>query len=282
MKSLETYVGVGLRAPHIKTVCKDRPNVGWFEVHSENYFYAGTIACQALQDIRKDYPISLHGVGLSLGSKDLLDYTHLGKLKQLIEWVAPCFVSEHLSWNRSAQHFLPDLFPIPYNDESFEVFAANISRVQDFIQQRLFIENPSSYIEYQSSTEHEAEFLARLAKKTGAGILLDVNNVYVSCINHGWDPKAYLNAIPKELVKEIHLAGHSEKVLASGQRILIDTHDHCVAEPVWALYEDVITMMGPIPTLIEWDAQIPEWQTLAEEHDKAVACLVPKKDKQYA
>lgn len=282
MMMKQSWVGVGLRAPHIESVCTDTPPVGWFEVHSENYFHVGTPACQRLISIRDQYPVSLHGIGLSLGSNNCLDYTHLGRLKNLIEIIQPCFVSEHLSWNRTQSVFLPDLFPVPYNKESFSVFSDNINRVQDYLQIPLCIENPSSYLEYHTSTEMEPTFLVKLAQSTGAGILLDVNNVYVSCMNHGWDPHEYLNAIPLNLVKEIHLAGHDKKTLASGKSILIDTHDRVVSEPVWSLYRETVQSLGPIPTLIEWDADLPDFKVLIEEHDKAANILNPVRKSQYA
>lgn len=282
MKSKQSWVGVGLRPPHIQNILDDKPDVGWFEVHSENYFHLGMPVCQVLSEIREHYPISLHGVGLSLGSTDCLDYHHLGRLKALIDFIQPCFVSEHLSWNRLPNVFLPDLIPIPYHRESLRVFSDNIQRVQDFIQMPLLIENPSSYVEYQSSTLSEPDFLVQLSQKTGAGILLDVNNVYVSCMNHGWDANQYIDAIPPNLVKEIHLAGHSEKTLSSGIRVLIDTHDNNVCEAVWALYHQTIRQMGPIPTLIERDANIPPFNELKSEHDKAVQILNPIWNKQYA
>ena len=186
-RSLLSLVGVGLRTPHLSEVLQQKRAVGWFEVHSENYFNHTTSAFQYLMDIRETYPISLHGVGLSLGSADGISETHLRRLKKLIERVEPYFVSEHLSWNSMGGLHLPDLFPLPYTQESFAVLSSNISLVQDYIGCEILIENPSSYIEYETSMAHEADFLVALAQKTGARLLIDVNNIYVSCQNHGWD-----------------------------------------------------------------------------------------------
>lgn len=275
IESSASLVGVGLRAPHLQEISMDNRGIGWFEVHSENYFNAYSAASKYLNDIREKTPISLHGVGLSLGSTDNKDRDqHLRRLKELMQRIDPCFISEHLSWNAINGVHIPDLLPIPYTLESFDVFASNISIVQDYLQQKILIENPSSYVEYKASMEHEADFLVRLAEKTGARILLDINNVFVSSHNHGWDPEDYIRAIPPSLVAEMHLAGHSECILPSGKKLLIDTHDRSISDAVWQLYHKALLRFGQIPTLIEWDDAIPELNILLEEARKAESYLL--------
>lgn len=280
--TLSTLVGVGLRTPHLTEVLQEKRALGWFEVHSENYFNHATSAFHCLMEIREQYPISLHGVGLSLGSGDGVALTHLRRLKKLVDRLEPLFISEHLSWNSFKGLHMPDLFPLPYTPESFDILSANINLVQDYIGREIFIENPSSYIEYEATMEHEADFLVALAQKTGARLLIDVNNIYVSCQNHGWDAIEYINAIPSKLIEELHLAGHSELQLPSGKQILIDTHDREVAEAVWDLYDKAIKTWGEIPTLIEWDAHIPPLHVLVAQAQIASSFLNSRRDKKYA
>lgn len=263
-----SLIGIGLRHPHYHQVLEEQPPIGWFEVHSENFFHQGGLSLNILLAIRKHYPISLHGVGLSLGTADGIQQQHLTRLKHLIELVDPCLVSEHLSWSRIGHHYLPDLLPVPYTKESFQIFCDNIDKTQHFLKKQILIENPSSYFEYKLSEQDEAAFLVALAQKTGAYILLDINNVFVSCSNHGWDAKQYLASIPRSLVKEIHLAGHSIKKIADDTILRIDTHDGLVCQEVWQLYADAIKQFGMIPTLIEWDANIPALSVLIEEASK--------------
>lgn len=248
------------------------PAIGWFEVHSENYFAKGGLPLFQLERIRIDYPISLHGVGMSLGSVDPLDRAHLRQLKGLIERIEPGLVSEHLSWSSFGGAYLNDLAPMPYTGESLAHMIGRIQAAQDTLGRQILIENPSSYLEFKYSNYTESEFIAELSRRSGCGILLDVNNVYVSCRNHGWNAQAYLQDIPSERVMEIHFGGHSANEWAGG-RILIDTHDHPVCEEVWRLYQSALWLMGPKPTLIEWDAELPELSVLLEEAGKADACL---------
>ena len=265
-------IGIGLRHPHYSQVIEEKPLIGWFEVHCENFFHANS-ALQYLKEIRKDYPISLHGVGLSLGSSDGILKNHLLKLNNLIQEIEPFLVSEHLSWGYVDGIYMPDLLPIPYNKESFNIFVKNINLTQDFLKQEILIENPSSYLEYKITDMDEADFLIEICKATGAKLLLDVNNIFVSCFNHGWDPKKYIDKIPNNLIKEIHLAGHSKKKITDNQSILIDTHDNIVCEEVWNLYSYTLERNRPTHTLLEWDASIPDLSILLTEANKAKTYL---------
>lgn len=262
--------GIGLRAEHYREVVATRPPVGWFEVHSENYFGDGGAPHHYLEQVRRDYPLSLHGVGLSLGSADELNRVHLEKLKALIRRYEPGLVSDHLSWSSVDGRYLNDLLPLPYTGESLRHVAARVSAVQDFLGQEILIENPSSYLQYRHSDMGEAEFLAELSARSGCGILLDVNNIYVSASNHGYDAQAYLRAIPSARVREIHLAGHTVNRYPEGE-ILIDTHNARVCDAVWALYRDALIHVGPAPTLIEWDTDLPALSVLLDEACKAEA-----------
>jgi uncharacterized protein len=256
--------GIGLRAPHYRELLERRPDVGWVEVHSENYFGEGGQPRWFLERVRRDYPVSLHGVGLSLGSADALDLDHLISLKALIERFEPGLVSDHLSWSAVGGRYLNDLLPLPYTEEALQVFCDHVAQAQEFLGRRMLIENPSSYVVWCHSTIPESEFLRAVVERTGCGILLDVNNVYVSATNHGFDPFAYLAAIPVAPVAEIHLAGFDR-----GEHCLIDTHGKPVAEPVWALYAAAMRRFGPVPTLIEWDTDLPPLDVLLAEAAKA-------------
>jgi uncharacterized protein (UPF0276 family) len=260
--------GVGLRAPHVRQVREERPAVPWLEVHSENYFADGGPALAALTAIRADYPLSLHGVGMSLGSTDPLDRAHLVKLARLIARVDPALVSEHLCWSGVAGRALNDLLPLPYTEESLAHVCARVSEVQDFLGREIAVENVSSYLAFADATIPEWEFVAAVARRTGCRLLCDVNNIHVNAVNHGFDADRYLAALPPEAVAEIHLAGFD----ASGP-CLIDTHGAPVAAPVWALYRRAIARFGPVPTLIEWDTDIPPLATLLAEAAKAKAIL---------
>jgi len=260
--------GIGLRSPHYEDVLETRPDVGWFEVHSENYFGKGGAPLTYLERIREDYPVSLHGVGMSLGSVDVLDVQHLGKLKGLIKRVEPGLVSEHLSWSSFDGNYLNDLAPLPYTLETLLHLVDRLAQVQNYLGRQILVENPSSYLEYEYSTYQECEFLNELSRRSGCGILLDVNNVFVSCHNHGWNAFEYLQGIPAERVGEIHLAGHTLNRV-SGQAILIDTHNRPVCGEVWELYQTALQHLGAKPTLIEWDTDIPSLQTLVAEAHQA-------------
>jgi uncharacterized protein len=260
--------GIGLRPQHYQDVLDSKPKIGWFEVHSENYFGKGGAPLHYLEKIREDYPISLHGVGMSLGSMDALDVQHLAMLKNLIARIEPGLVSEHLSWSSFGGDFFNDLAPLPYTEDSLAYFADRVSQAQDVLGTWILVENPSSYLEYEQSTYKEWEFLNELARGTGCGILLDVNNVYVSCQNHGWDALEYLRGIAADRVGEIHLAGHTVNKV-SGRDVLIDTHNQPVCAEVWALYQRALQLVGAKPTLIEWDTDVPTLAVLVNEVDQA-------------
>ncbi len=271
---LNPLIGIGLRKTHYEYIREKRPAIGWFEVHSENFFANGGSSINLLSTISTHYPISLHGVGLSLGSAEGISIKHLKNLSQLIERVNPKFISEHLSWGYVNGIYMPDLLPIPYTKESFTAFKRNILLTQDFLKQEILIENPSSYIEYKSSTQNEPEFLVELCKSTGAKILLDINNVFVSAWNHGWNAKDYIDSIPNYLVKEIHIAGHSIKELPDNKILRIDTHNNYVCNEVWDLYGYSIKRFSSIPTLLEWDANIPSFDILIKEAAKVETYLL--------
>ncbi len=255
--------GIGLRYQHHEDVLNGKPRVNWLEVHSENYF-GGGLAIDYLKKIRLDYPISLHGVGLSLGSSENLSQTHLEKFKQLIHIISPALVSEHLSWNIINGVYLNDLIPTPYTDEVLAIVSRHVDETQNYFKQQILIENPSTYLEFNVADYSEADFLSALVKKTGCGLLLDVNNIFVSSKNHGFDANEYLLKIPTEAVKEIHLAGHTKKQFKKIS-ILLDDHGSKVADEVWALYQQTLRIMGQKPTLIEWDSNIPALDVILEQ-----------------
>ena len=258
-------VGVGLRSPHAAEIAATRPQIGFLEVHAENYM-AETLALDRLLELRRDYPVSLHGVALSLGSAEALDRDHLARLKALIEQVEPVLVSEHLAWSAIGGVYLNDLLPLPYTEASLDLFCRHVKEAQEGLGRRLLIENPSSYLRYRLSQIPEAEFMTEIARRTGCGILCDVNNIYVSAFNFGFDPIAYLQALPVEAIGEIHLAGHHA---AEGVDILIDDHGSRVAEPVWQLYAAALRRFGPVLTLIEWDTNLPALDVILEEARRA-------------
>jgi uncharacterized protein len=264
--------GIGLRFQHHDAVITQRPRVAWFEVHSENYMGGGA-AVRDLEAIRRDYPVSLHGVGLSLGGAEGLDAVHLGRIVRLVERIEPGLVSEHLSWSVSEGHYFGDLLPLPLTEEALDVVCDNVHRFQEAVRRPILLENPSNYLQYRHSTMPESEFLNTVAQRTGCGILCDVNNIFVNAANHGWDAQAYLNALPRGDVKELHLAGHAVKSLSDGAVILIDDHGSQVDAAVWELFGKAVQRFGPLPTLIEWDTNIPPLQTLLEQADHAAAIL---------
>jgi len=263
--------GIGLRAPHTRQFIETRPVLDWIEVHSENYFGLG-IPFDYLMQVRERYAVSLHGVGLSLGSTDPLDQDHLAALKELVERVQPCFVSEHLSWSSVGGQYLNDLLPLPYTEEALKHLVERVQQVQEALGRRILVENISSYLQFTGSSMSEWEFLAALARLSGCGILLDVNNIFVSASNHGFDPLRYLQGIPRESVEEMHLAGFTRKRFDDGE-ILIDTHNDFVAPDVWRLYEAAIARFGATPTLIEWDSNLPPLQALLDEAARAQTIL---------
>lgn len=256
--------GIGLRAPHYRDLLALLPGIAWLEVHSENYFGAGGRPLHYLERARAHYPVSLHGVGLSLGSTDALDLQHLAQLKTLIARIEPGLVSDHLSWSSVGGRFVNDLLPLPYTEEALAHFCRRVDQTQEFLGRSILVENPSTYLQYCESTVPEWEFLRAVAETTGCGILLDLNNVYVSASNHGLDARRYIDSIPAPLVKEIHLAGFTRSVTDAGE-ILIDTHSCPVADPVWTLYGRALDRFGELPTLIEWDSDLPPLSELVGE-----------------
>jgi len=264
-------VGIGLRAPHVDEIIATRPPIGWLEIHAENYLGGGP-ARRALETLRRDYPISVHGVGLSLGSADGLDARHLGRVRALVQWLEPALVSEHLSWSIVGGAYLNHLLPLPYTKEALALVAGHVDRVQEALGRPILVENPSSYLRFDDSPIPEPEFLGALARRTGCRLLCDVNNVYVSARNFGLDPRAWLHAMPADAVAEIHLAGHSVND-ADGLSILIDDHGSPVSDAVWALYEDLLARIGARPTLVEWDTDVPALGILLGEAQRAAGRL---------
>jgi len=260
-------IGVGLRAPHFREIESTRPPVGWLEVHAENYMNGGP-ALTRLEKLRRDYRLSLHGVGLSLGTAEGLDAEHLQRFKALIARTEPFVVSDHLSWSVTGGVYLNDLLPLPYTEETLAIVARNIEIAQDAFGRRILIENPSRYLQFRHSPIPEPEFLAELVGRTGCGILCDVNNIFVTCSNLDLDADAYLDALPAPAVGEIHLAGHS-RVVRDGFTILIDDHASRVSPPVWRLYERALDRFGLVPSLIEWDKDLPPLEILLGEADAA-------------
>lgn len=272
-KALPDRAGVGLKPEHFADILRAEPDVGWFEVHPENYMGLGGPPHRYLTAIRERYPLSLHGVGLSIGSADPPDSDHLRRLKALIERYEPASFSEHLAWSTHDECFLNDLLPLPYTDETLQVVCDHVDMVQDYLARRMLLENPATYVVFEDSTYDEIEFLGEIASRTGCGLLLDVNNVFVSCTNHARCANAYIDQFPIALVDEIHLAGHAEDQDDAGQRLLIDAHDRRVIGEVWKLFERAIVRDGSRPTLIEWDNDIPDWPVLFAEAQQADTLL---------
>ena len=265
---LSPVAGIGLRSPHIAQFRTGRPAIGWLEVHSENYFADGGPALETLDAISSHYAISLHGVGLALGSAAPLDPAHLAKLKRLVARVQPALVSEHLCWGQVDGRHLNDLLPLPFNAEALALVSARVDAVQQALGRPLLVENIAAYVRFADDAMTEWEFVAAVAQRTGCRLLLDVNNIYVNAINHGFEPLEFLAAIPGEAIDEIHLAGFD----ASGP-CLIDTHGARVAPAVWELYRAALERFGPKPTLIEWDTDIPTLDVLLDEAQRAQAML---------
>nr|WP_320141392.1 DUF692 domain-containing protein [uncultured Cohaesibacter sp.] len=268
-KQIPPRAGVGLKAEHYQTILETLPDIGWFEVHPENYMGAGGPPHRYLGEIAARYPLSLHGVGASIGADKPLDTDHIKRLKALNERYAPGLFSEHLAWSSHDEVFFNDLLPVPYRQDSLDRVVDHVSQLQDHLGRRILIENPSVYVAFESSTMSEITFLERLVARTGCGLLLDCNNVYVSATNQNYDPVAYLDAFPVEHVGEIHLAGFARDEDDEGEPLLIDAHDREVADAVWALYDQTLARSGAVPTLIEWDNNIPHWDILYAEAMRA-------------
>lgn len=256
--------GIGLRAPHHARVVDESPAVAWFEVHAENFFADGGPQLALLEHVRDRYPLSVHGVGLGLGSTDALDRTHLAALRRLTDRFAPGLVSEHLCWAAVGGRHHNDLLPLPYSEESLRHCIARVAATQDALGRRIAIENLSTYVAFAESTLPEWDFVAALAQESGCALLLDVNNIYVNACNHGFDPIRYIDAMPAAAVVEIHLAGHSVEQHGARQ-LRVDTHGSRVCDAVWQLYEHALARLGPVPTLIEWDSDVPALEVLLGE-----------------
>lgn len=265
--------GVGYKPQHFSEIVDTSGPVEWLEVHAENYMGDGGRPLAQLRHLAERFPFSVHGVGLSIGGEGRLDPDHLQRLKKLCDWLNPSSFSEHLAWSTHDSHFLNDLLPLPYTEETLSRVADHIDEVQDVLGRRMLLENPSSYLAFAESTLAETQFLGAVARKTGCGLLLDVNNVFVSARNLGADPHAYIDDFPLDMVGEIHLGGHDEDEDDHGLPLLIDSHGRKVADPVWSLYEYTISKAGPRPTLIEWDNDVPEWPILEGEAKRAARLL---------
>jgi len=259
--------GIGLRSSHYEAIVEQQPDIGWIEVHPENFF-GGGLPRYHLSRARELYPLSLHAVGLSLGSDQPVSRSHLRQLKELIDIYEPFQVSDHASWSATGNAHLQDLLPLPYTAETLQRLCDNIEQVQTFINRTILVENPSTYVSFDIDEMTEYEFMNAIAEKTGCSILLDVNNIFVQSFNHNFDPYEYLDHINPAKVGEIHLAGHTERKFDDGM-LLVDTHDRPVRPEVWDMYQYTITRLGDIPTLIEWDGDIPELEVLVAESDKA-------------
>jgi uncharacterized protein (UPF0276 family) len=270
---LPRKAGVGFKPEHFANIKESRQPIGFFEVHAENYMGEGGLPHAQLTYIRENYALSQHGVGLSIGSMQDLDRDHLARLKTLCERYQPESFSEHLAWSSHGTVFLNDLLPLPYTSETLARIVEHVDQIQSSLRRQMLLENPATYLLFAESTIPETDFLAEIARRTGCGLLLDVNNVFVSATNHRLDAKAYLASFPAEHVGEIHLSGHAATEDETGSPLLIDTHDAKVADPVWSLYESVITTTGPIASLVEWDDKVPAWPILRAEAEAAQAIL---------
>ncbi len=263
---IPAVAGIGLRYPHHAEFLENSPAAGWIEVHSENYLPAAPRA--VLARLRRDHPVSLHGVGLSLGSAQGLDARHLARIAELADEIEPALVSEHLAWGQVNHSFLADLLPLPLTEESLSAVANNIDAMQNALGRAILIENPATYVQFTHSTIAEPEFIAALVARTGCGMICDINNIFVAATNHGWDPLRYLAELPRQAIGEFHLAGHFQPD-AADPGFLLDTHDRAVAADVWELFDAALARIGPRPTLIERDADIPPLPELLAEAARA-------------
>ena len=265
--------GMGYKPQHYSDIIADPRPVAWLEIHAENYMGDGGRPLAQLRHLSERFPISVHGVGLSIGGEAPLDPDHLARLKRLCDWLRPASFSEHLAWSSHDSAFLNDLLPLPYTDATLTRGAGHIDQVQEVLGRRMLLENPSSYLAFADSTWPETDFLRELARRTGCGLLLDVNNVFISATNLATDPRAYIDAFPLEAVGEIHLGGHDTDHDDNGAPLLIDSHGAAIADPVWALLDYTLARCGPRPVLVEWDTDVPGWPVLAAEARRAEAAL---------
>ena len=280
--SIPPRAGVGLKPEHYRDILDGWPDIGWFEIHAENYMGEGGPPHAYLTAIRERYPLSLHGVGLSIGGSGSLDKAHLARLKALVDRYQPALFSEHLAWSSHDTVYLNDLLPLPYTEETLATVCAHIDEVQEVLQRQMLLENPSTYVAFAEASMTEVEFLSEVVCRTGCGLLLDVNNVFVQAANHGFDASAYLDSFPAEHVDEIHLGGHAEDADDDGSALLIDDHGHAVADPVWALFARTLARTGPRPTLIEWDNDVPSWLVLFAEAKRADAVIADRRGNRMA
>jgi uncharacterized protein len=268
-RPIPARAGIGLKMQHGNELINELPDIGFLEIHAENYMGAGGAPHAQLRALREHYALSVHGVGMSIGGESPIDRTHLARFKAVIDYYKPGLVSEHLAWSTHDDIFYNDLLPLPYTDKTLDRLSDHIGEVQDTIGRQLLIENPSTYVIFEESTWDEADFIAEMARRSGCGLLFDVNNVYISATNHGFSPNEYIDRYPLEMVQEIHLAGHASDIDDMGRPLLIDAHDREVCNDVWSLYKRVITRTGPLPSLIEWDNDIPALSVLLAEAAQA-------------
>ncbi|MEM9580112.1 MAG: DUF692 domain-containing protein [Pseudomonadota bacterium] len=271
--NLPHAMGVGYKPQHFADLLENPGPVEWLEIHAENYMGAGGRPLAQLQHLAERFAMSVHGVGLSIGGEAALNRDHLSRLAHLCDWLQPASFSEHLAWSTHDTAFLNDLLPLPYTEDTLTRVADHIDELQNAIGRRMLLENPSSYLAFEESTHAETQFLAEVAQRTGCGLLLDVNNVFVSATNLGYSPQGYIDAFPLDVVGEIHLGGHDEDEDDQGAPLLIDSHGREVADPVWALFDYTMQKAGPRPVLIEWDTDVPEWDALRAEAQRGAHAM---------
>jgi len=272
-ETLPNRPGVGYKPQHFSAIMEDASPVEWLEIHAENYMGDGGRPLAQLRHLAEEFPISVHGVGLSIGGKDPLDPEHLKRLKHLCDGLKPASFSEHLAWSTHEGFYLNDLIALPYTEETVACVADHVAQVQDVLGRQMLLENPSSYLAFAESTFSEVDFLAEVVARTGCGLLLDINNVFISANNQKTSAIGYIDAFPLEHVGEFHLGGHDEDVDDAGDLLLIDSHGREMAEPVWALFDYALNKTGPRPALIEWDANVPDWVDLAAEAARAAQVM---------
>lgn len=271
--ALPIDIGVGYKPKHLDAIMADPSQIGWLEIHAENYMGDGGRPISELKALSEVFPISCHGVGLSIGAETGLDQEHLARLKHLIGWLKPAQFSEHLAWSTHGAQFLNDLLPLPYTQQVLTRVCDHINQVQDFLGQQMLLENPSTYVQFTQSEMSETDFIAGVVDKTGCGLLLDVNNVFISAQNQNYSARGYIDDYPLDSIGELHLGGHEEDTDDNGAPLLIDSHSRPVVDPVWSLYEYVLAKTGPRPTLIEWDNDIPDWPVLAKDAQAAKSIM---------
>lgn len=267
------WLGIGFKADYLDPLMADRRPLGWLEIHAENYMLDGGPQMAMLEEIASRYPISCHGVGLSIGGEGALDIAHLKRLRVLQDRLQPALFSEHLAWSSHGGAYFNDLLPLPYTAETLQRVVDHVQQMQDALGRSILLENPSSYLCFEHSTLSETEFLQAVSERSGCGLLLDVNNVFVSATNIGYSAERYLDDFPVHKVGEIHLAGHEQDSDEQGGVLLIDSHNRPIIDDVWTLYERVMRQLGPLPTLIEWDSELPDWSVLLAEVQRASQCL---------